>query len=112
MLVLGREDDARDVRAVASALLGSGSFDSAGVAEKFHEAALLGSRQHFAGVGPRSDVDAGVALPWPDALDTVAEFAGACCPLDVAYGSRLLPCPLLDVYKDELVRLGDDREEP
>jgi len=111
MLVLGREDDAGDVRAVASALLCSGSLDGAGVAEKFDEATLLGSREHFAGVGPGSDVDGGVALPRPDALDAVAEFAGTCRPLDIAYRSRLQLRPLLHIDKNELVSLRDDRQE-
>lgn len=108
MLVLGREDDPGDVGAVAPALFRSGSFDGAGVAEQFDEAALLGSREHLARVGSGSDVDASVAEPWPDALDPVAEFAGASRPLDVTHRCWLNLAPLLNIHKDELVSLRHD----
>ena len=48
MLVLGRKDDPGDVRAMASALFGGSSLDSARIAEKLDKTSLLGSREHFA----------------------------------------------------------------
>lgn len=111
MLIPGREDDPGDVGAVASALSRGGSFDGAGVAEKFDKAALFGGREDLPRVRPGGDVDARVSEPWPDALDAMAEYAGARRPLDVAHRGWLDLLPPLDIYEDELVGLGDDGEQ-